>query len=86
MLSVVAIVPALQWAAKRDRAHRIVNGPVRHDHAGLFIIVAALTAIPAFVCALTRPRVLGWIVLLACLLLGCVCELVVSAAPDPWFR
>jgi hypothetical protein len=81
----------LTWAAQRDR-HYIIgwgSGVEIRTHAGLFVRVGLLGALPALVgAAITVPgeRWIGVVVGLACFLVACLFEAVVQYMPDhPWF-
>lgn len=84
VVSLVLLIPALQAAAKRDikRTHDDTHGfPVSiREHAGLFIAVGCLVALPSLASAvLGRPyRALNVVVGVLCIGIAVACEVFVS--------
>ncbi|MBL7494029.1 hypothetical protein I6A60_06400 [Frankia sp. AgB1.9] len=77
----------LRWAARRDR-HFHVNwgGPVDiRTHAGLFLEVGLLAALPALLAAVIGARGkrwIGWTIGLGCLLVAALFEAAVQYDPE----
>ncbi|WP_045876936.1 hypothetical protein [Pseudofrankia sp. DC12] len=80
----------LKWAAKLDRHYITDFGvPVEiRTHAGLFVKMSLLGALPAWAGAAAAKRGTRWVgilVGLGCLAAGCICEAVVTYVYKPWF-
>jgi hypothetical protein len=80
----------LKWAAKLDR-HYIADwgGQVEiRTHAGLFVKMGLLGALPAWAGATAATRGKRWVGILiglGCFAAGCIGEAVVTYVYKPWF-
>lgn len=83
IISIVAIVPVLRWAAKRDRwTHNIAGSHAVdiHHSPGLFLKVGLLAIIPVVMSAVSHERLRRTNIAVAvlCMSLAGVCEAFVA--------
>ncbi len=80
VVSFILLLPLLHWAARLDTVMGYPGNPQVHEHAGLFIQVAAIASIPSVVTAAFARRwvrIWGVAMTIACIGAGILCEEVV---------